>query len=106
MIVMGTGAMLSIPNKDEVLIGRGDPHVTPPDVDLGPYGGGQAGVSRHHAMLIHTPTGFLLDDLNSTNGTFIGESAVQRFPLLDGDEIRLGSTVLQFTTSPPRDRRI
>jgi len=99
LIVMGTGAMLSIPHKDEVLIGRGDPHATPPDVDLGPYGGGQAGVSRHHARMLRGPEGFLLDDLNSTNGTFVNSVPVtpgQPVRLRGGDAILCGQFSLVF----------
>ncbi len=71
LVVMGTGATIALPRRGEVLIGRGDPYVAPPDVDLEPYGGGQAGVSRHHARLMCRPEGWVLEDLQSTNGTFI-----------------------------------
>ncbi|MEA3340525.1 MAG: FHA domain-containing serine/threonine-protein kinase [Chloroflexota bacterium] len=99
LVVMGTGAMISLPHKDEVTIGRGDPHVTPPDVDLGPYGGGQAGVSRCHARMLRRSEGFLLDDLNSTNGTFINSVPVtpgQPVRVRGGDVILCGQFSLVF----------
>ncbi len=99
LVVLGTGAMLYIPDKNEVIIGRSDPHVPPPDVDLGPYGGGQAGVSRHHARLLHGPDGFLLDDLNSTNGTFVNSVPVtpgQPARVRGGDVILCGKFSLVF----------
>ncbi|HEY53551.1 MAG TPA: FHA domain-containing protein [Caldilineae bacterium] len=74
-------------------MGRNPAHTNPPLTD--------PTVSGSHAQLRYEQGRCVIYDLDSTNGTFIGESAVQRFPLLDGDEIRLGSTVLQFTTSPP-----
>jgi len=86
LVVMGTGAMIPIPRRDNVMIGRSDPHVTPPDVDLGPYGGGQAGVSRQHAQLLRRSEGFLLEDLNSTNGTFVNS-----MPVLPGQPVRVRS---------------
>jgi len=99
LVIMGTGAMISLPHKDQVVIGRGDPHVTPPDVDLGPYGGGQAGVSRHHAQLLCHSEGFLLDDLNSTNGTFVNSVPVtpgQPARVRSGDVILCGQFSLVF----------
>ena len=52
LIVTGTGARISLPQMDEIFIGRVDPHTTlAPDVDLGEHGGGMAGVSRSHARV-------------------------------------------------------
>ncbi len=99
LVVMGTGAMLSIPHQDKVTIGRGDPHTAPPDVDLGPYGGGQAGVSRCHARILCQSEGFLLDDLNSTNGTFVNSVPVtpgQPVRVRTGDVILFGQFSLMF----------
>ncbi len=100
LVVTGTGATLLLPKREQVLVGRSDPHVTPPpDVDLGPHGGGRAGVSRRHAMLISSPEGWLLDDLHSTNGTFLNGVQVtpgQPLPLHTGDLIRCGQLTLIF----------
>jgi tRNA A-37 threonylcarbamoyl transferase component Bud32 len=85
LMIAGTGATLTLPQKGEVLIGRADPHATPqPDVDLGPHGGGQAGVSRRHARLLYSSEGWLLEDLNSTNGTFLNS-----VPVLPGQPVRV-----------------
>jgi hypothetical protein len=99
LVVMGTGAAIPLPRQGEVLVGRADPHVTPPDVDLGPYGGGQAGVSRHHARLSYRPEGWLLEDLQSTNGTFINSVPVppeQPVRVRHGDVILCGQFSLVF----------
>ncbi len=100
LVVMGIGAMLPLPLQEEVLIGRADPHTTiPPDVDLGPYGGGKAGVSRRHAQLLHRPEGWLLEDLRSTNGTFINDVRVlpgRPARLRHGDHVRCGHLTLMF----------
>ncbi len=100
LVVTGTGAVLPLPQQGEVLIGRSDPQVTPqPDVDLGPYGGGQAGVSRQHARLLYCPEGWLLEDLHSTNGTFLNGTQVlpgQPVRVCTGDIIRCSQLTLIF----------
>ena len=60
-------------------------------------------VSRHHAQLIHKEEGWILEDLNSTNGTFVnGVQIVKKYVALT-DTIKLGdnyvldiSEVLKF----------
>jgi type II secretory pathway predicted ATPase ExeA len=47
-------------------------------------------VSRHHAQLVSDDDGCLIEDLNSTNGVFIGEKQVKIHRLHDGDIISLG----------------
>jgi hypothetical protein len=100
LVVTGTGAVLYLPQQAEVLIGRADPHVTlQPDVDLGPHGGGQAGVSRRHARLLYCTEGWLLEDLNSTNGTSLNSTPVQPgqpVRVQTGDIIRCGQLMLVF----------
>jgi serine/threonine protein kinase len=99
LIVTGTGAVLPLPQQREVLVGRADPQAPQPDVDLGPHGGGQAGVSRRHARLLRTPDGWLLEDLQSTNGTFLNSAPVQPgqpVPVRTGDIIRCGQLTLLF----------
>jgi predicted Ser/Thr protein kinase len=100
LIVMGTGARVSLPEVEEVLIGRVDPHTTlSPDVDLGAHGGSMAGVSRNHARLLRYPEGWLLEDLNSTNGTFVNQVQLtpgQPVRIRSGDVIRCGQLPLTF----------
>lgn len=47
-------------------------------------------VSRHHAQLMTDDFGCTIEDLNSTNGVFIGETRVEKYMLKDGDVIKLG----------------
>ena len=47
-------------------------------------------VSRHHAQLISDENGCVIEDLNSTNGVFLGEKQVKKYRLRDGDIISLG----------------
>jgi serine/threonine protein kinase len=101
-VVAATGSPLLIPLKDEVLIGRADPRgKVVPDIDLSVYGGGTAGVSRQHARLLRTDEGWMIEDLRSTNGTFVNDRRVpasQPTPLNDGDSVRCGQLVLNFHT--------
>jgi putative secretion ATPase (PEP-CTERM system associated) len=54
-------------------------------------------VSRHHAQLISDETGCIIEDLNSTNGVFIGEKQVKKHRLRDGDVVSLGVHELVYT---------
>jgi hypothetical protein len=53
-------------------------------------------VSREHCSIKLRDGVPILTDLASANGTFLNGSLVQEHPLADGDEIRIGSTVLRF----------
>lgn len=47
-------------------------------------------VSRHHAQLISDEDGCVIEDLNSTNGVFVGDRQVKKYRLKDGDIVSLG----------------
>ena len=73
---------------DRLLLGRAaDCHLVIP---------GQR-VSRHHAAVRRSGDGFLLVDLNSTNGTHLnGQLITQALPLRDGDVVEIGSARLVY----------
>lgn len=51
-------------------------------------------ISRHHSRLVRTQTGYTLEDLRSTNGTFANRQRISGpVPLSNGDTIGLGETV-------------
>ena len=64
---------------------------------------GDAEVSRQHARLTRTPGGYVLEDLGSTNGTFInGERLVAPRVLNPGDLMALGETItVTFDATAP-----
>ena len=70
-----------------------------PDVDLD-ADDPEAKVSRRHARISLRNGQYLIEDLGSTNGTFVnrGHRLVpgHRHPLRDGDEIIVGKTFLRF----------
>jgi diguanylate cyclase (GGDEF)-like protein len=53
-------------------------------------------VSRKHATLNWSGSGFSLVDLQSKNGTYVNSSRAATIRLLDGDRIRIGSHDLQY----------
>jgi diguanylate cyclase (GGDEF)-like protein len=56
-------------------------------------------VSRKHATVQAVLGRYYVVDMRSTNGTFVNEQKVERAKLLDGDQIRVGKTVLKYTES-------
>src|SRR5581483_4522482 len=54
-------------------------------------------ISKEHAQILRAGDGrFLLKDLGSLNGTYVGGNRVGEHMLKHGDELVLGSTHLQF----------
>jgi hypothetical protein len=70
-----------------------------PDVDLD-SDDPEAKVSRRHARILLREGQYVIEDLGSTNGTFVnrGRRLIpgDRQPLQDGDEIIVGKTFLRF----------
>ena len=54
-------------------------------------------VSRHHAQIITDDFGCTIEDLNSTNGVYIGKDRVKKYLLRDGDIVTLGLHELVYT---------
>jgi DNA-binding winged helix-turn-helix (wHTH) protein len=59
-------------------------------------------VSRRHAQLTWDGEHFLIQDLDSKNGTRINNAPVSALtPIADGDTLELADSRLEFQTSPP-----
>jgi general secretion pathway protein A len=54
-------------------------------------------VSRHHAQLVSNEDGCIIEDLNSTNGVFVGEKQVKNHRLKNGEAVSLGVHELIYT---------
>lgn len=54
-------------------------------------------VSSYHAQIYFEDGRYMLEDLHSTNGTFINGVQVDKKSLSPGDEIRISQTVLTVT---------
>jgi pSer/pThr/pTyr-binding forkhead associated (FHA) protein len=58
-----------------------------------------AAVSGHHALIINILNDSFLEDLNSTNGTYVNGKIVKKHALQDGDAITVGHHTLRFVES-------
>src|SRR5215831_11820531 len=73
--------------KRDVIIGRGSDCQVQVDRDS---------VSRRHARIRHEKDEWLVEDLGSTNGTYVGGDPVKEKRLRDGDLVKIGSTIFKF----------
>ncbi len=87
-------APVVVPLIKQVILGRLTPHSTVRiDIDLSPYDALEQGVSRAHAAIRRTKHGLTVEDLASTNGTYLNGEKLSPFypkPLESGDYLRLG----------------
>lgn len=101
VIERGNSAGKQFPlNHPESNIGRWDADGGVfPDVDLD-SDDPEAKVSRRHARISSYEGQYAIEDLGSTNGTFVNRGRRlkpgERHPLKDGDEIIVGKTFLRF----------
>ena len=54
-------------------------------------------VSRHHLQLINDQYGCVVEDLNSTNGIFLGDKRIKKQRLKDGDVVSMGVHELVYS---------
>jgi pSer/pThr/pTyr-binding forkhead associated (FHA) protein len=86
--------------NDESTIGRWDAdNGVFPDVDLDAHDS-DAKVSRRHARIVRNNGSYFIEDLGSTNGTYVNRGR-RLLPgnaqlLKDGDEVIVGKTFLRF----------
>jgi serine/threonine protein kinase len=96
--IVASGLEIVPSRRSELTIGRAFKNVAP-DIDLGPYGGSKAGVSRQHSRLLLKDRQWFVEDLGSTNGTFVNGikiAANQPVSFKDGDLIRCGQIELEL----------
>jgi diguanylate cyclase (GGDEF)-like protein len=72
---------------DEIVVGRGSDCDIQIDRDS---------VSRRHARVYRVEDQWFVEDLGSTNGSYINDVPVQRSPLRDGDFVKIGSAIFKF----------
>jgi pSer/pThr/pTyr-binding forkhead associated (FHA) protein len=108
----GSGGFLSGEKRYAIVVLEGEkrghtfpidkPHVTigrmQSDINLN-----DSEVSRQHALITIHGTEARLEDLGSTNGTYVGDSRVQQANLEDKSEFRVGNHQLMFVVSDRGD---
>ena len=101
LVVRGSDDPILVAEKD-FIIGRYDPEETQPTIDLSMYNAGALGVSRRHARIQQQGDVYLVEDLGSTNGTWINQARVpagKKQGLPNGATLQLGQMVLYFYSS-------
>lgn len=58
-------------------------------------------VSRSHAKIMLKPTGSIIEDLGSLNGTWVDGAIVNSAPLHDGSSVQIGTFTLIYHESKP-----
>jgi len=53
-------------------------------------------VSRHHAKITRVGAEYVLEDLSSTNGTFVNTKKITKASLKEGDLVLIGNSILKF----------
>jgi len=82
----GSGRVFPLGN-DRVTVGRS--HICDVCIE-------EASMSSEHARLVRSDDAWRIINLLSTNGVFVNGEKVFSHRLTDGDEIRLGRTILRF----------
>lgn len=62
-------------------------------------------VSRHHALISHTPEGATIVDLGSTNGTMVDGCTVKEHDLVPGNTISIGDCQIEYILGEDRRPR-
>ncbi len=90
VVILGDrlGARLELePNQSAMVIGRG----TDADFQIA-----SLSISRRHCRIVPHDGRYWIEDLQSTNHTFVNEKPIDKYQLRDGDRVRVGNSVLKF----------
>jgi pSer/pThr/pTyr-binding forkhead associated (FHA) protein len=97
LYVAGKKQSLVLEHAEQIILGRQIEPRAIPVVDLVDYGAHDLGVSRQHARIHFSDTGYAIYDMESANGTFVNEKRLtpeEPCPLHNGDLVRLGQFLL------------
>ena len=105
--VAGEIQPLVIQSGREIILGRSVDDAPSFVVDMTQFHGHLLGVSRKHALLTRVVDGYTVEDLDSTNGTWLNDERLvprQTYPVISGDQLRIGQLVLFVYFAMPADR--
>jgi len=109
LYLAGSTTPIAIAQEDEFILGRKTEGESEPLVDLTNPDGFAMGVSRRHAMVRSGEDGYVLIDLNSSNGTWLDGKILiptQPYDLPSGSLIQLGRLKLvAIYNSPSRVKK-
>lgn len=104
LVSLANGHRILLPQEGELVLGRFDPlSGVRPDIDLSFEDRSTMAVSRRHARLLGLHAQCAIEDLGSSNGTWINNKRLdtgQQRLLQVGDVVRLGRCIL-FVNRPP-----
>jgi diguanylate cyclase (GGDEF)-like protein len=76
-------------DRNEFVLGRG----TDCDIQVD-----RDSVSRRHARVYRSENSWIVQDLGSTNGSYVNDSPIQESTLRDGDLLKIGAAIFKFLT--------
>ncbi|MBI2567376.1 MAG: GGDEF domain-containing protein [Candidatus Schekmanbacteria bacterium] len=95
LVISGQDGDREFEVRDEMVIGRDENADLPLNSRL---------ISRHHAIIEEIGGNFRLQDLNSTNGTFVnGDRVADSIVLKNGDIIHIGEVIFKFVIRDPAE---
>jgi hypothetical protein len=109
--VVGQERPIVVKDSHRITLGRHAPGQPPPSVDLGDYDALELGVSRQHATITFIDGLCTVQDMGSTNGTWLNERRLpphKFYPLHSGDQLRLGQLrmYVYFHTNHALDKQV
>jgi pSer/pThr/pTyr-binding forkhead associated (FHA) protein len=92
------GGEFPLPSSSEIVVGRSS------DLDMVLV---EDMVSRRHAKITVNGDTVAIQDLGSTNGTFVNGERVERMTLTDGDRVLIGTSIIKLVTveGPPQPKK-
>src|SRR5688572_6348342 len=84
------GGEFPLPPNTEIIVGRSS------DLDMVLV---EDMVSRRHAKIVVNADQVTIQDLGSTNGTFVNGERVKRATLNDGDRVLIGTSIIKLVTA-------